>query len=106
MIRTGEEYRAGLRDSREVWIDGERVTDVTSHPAFKPVVDRKARMYDMAHEAAWASTMSYAEDGERFSTLLRPPTEKEHWQEKWRAVDAYFNDIRGILTRVGDETVG
>src|SRR6266403_3252459 len=106
MIRTGDEYRAGLRDGREVWIDGERVKDVTIHPAFKPVVDRKARMYDMAHEAASAGTMSYAEGGERFSTLLRPPTEKAHWHEKWRAVDAYLNDIRGVLTRVGDETVG
>ena len=47
MIRTGDEYRAGLRDGREVWIDGERVKDVTIHPAFKPVVDHKARMYDM-----------------------------------------------------------
>jgi aromatic ring hydroxylase len=34
MIRTGEEYRAGLRDGREIWIDGERVHDVTVHPAF------------------------------------------------------------------------
>ena len=50
MIRTGEEYRAGLRDGREVWIDGERVHDVTVHPTFKPVVDLRARMYDMAHE--------------------------------------------------------
>src|ERR1700731_2831960 len=48
MIRTGEEYRAGLRDGREVWIDGERVADVTAHPAFKPIVDAKARLYDMA----------------------------------------------------------
>ena len=47
MIRTGEQYRAGLRDGREVWIDGERVQDVTDHPVFKPVVDLKARMYDM-----------------------------------------------------------
>jgi hypothetical protein len=38
MIRTGEEYRAGLRDGREVWIDGERVADVTAHLAFKPIV--------------------------------------------------------------------
>jgi len=38
--------------------------------------------------------------------LLRPPTEKAHWHEKWHAIDTYLNDIRGILTRVGDETVG
>ena len=55
MIRTGDEYRAG----REIWIDGKRVLDATAHPAFKPVVDLKARMYDMAHEPAWAEVMSY-----------------------------------------------
>jgi aromatic ring hydroxylase len=32
MIRTGEDYRAGLCDGREVWIDGERVQDVTCTP--------------------------------------------------------------------------
>ena len=106
MIRTGEEFRAGLRDGREVWIDGERVADVTIHPAFKPIVDAKARMYDLAHDAASAEMMSFEEGGERFSILLRPPTEKEHWHEKWRAIDLYLNDIRGVVTRVGDETVG
>jgi hypothetical protein len=29
MLRTGEEYRESLRDGREVWIDGERVKDIT-----------------------------------------------------------------------------
>ena len=106
MIRTGEEYRAGLRDGREIWIDCERVQDVTVHPAFKAVVDLKARMHDMAHEPAAAEIMSYREDEERYSILLRPPTEKEHWHEKWRAIHVYLNDIRSILTRVGDETIG
>src|SRR5215467_9043651 len=50
--------------------------------------------------------MSFSEAGERYSILLRPPAEKSHWHEKWRAIDLYLNDIRGILTRVGDETVG
>jgi 4-hydroxyphenylacetate 3-monooxygenase len=90
MIRTGDEYRAGLRDGREVWIDGERVTDVTAHAAFRPIVDSKARMYDLAHDAAAAPVMSFAEDDKRFSTLLRPSTEAEHWREKWRAIDLYL----------------
>ncbi|HVH74608.1 MAG TPA: 4-hydroxyphenylacetate 3-hydroxylase family protein [Stellaceae bacterium] len=106
MIRTGDEYRAGLRDGREVWIDGERVADVTAHPAFAPIVAAKARMYDMAHEPKSAAAMTFAEGGETFPTLLRPPTEQAHWQEKWRAIDLYLNDIAGIVTRVGDETVG
>jgi len=106
MIRTGEAYRAGLRDGREIWIDGERVADVTAHPAFCPIVNAKARMYDLGHDAAAAPTMTFAEGGERFSILLRPPTEHRHWREKWRAVDLYLNDIKGVVTRVGDETVG
>ena len=32
MIRTGEQYLAGLRDGRTVYYDGERVEDVTKHP--------------------------------------------------------------------------
>ena len=30
----------------------ERVADVTTHPMFKPLVDIRARIYDMAHEDA------------------------------------------------------
>ena len=43
MIRTGEQYRDSIRDGRQVWINGERVKDVTTHPMFKPIVDIRAR---------------------------------------------------------------
>ncbi|HIN17467.1 MAG TPA: 4-hydroxyphenylacetate 3-hydroxylase, partial [Gammaproteobacteria bacterium] len=49
MIRTGDEYRDSIRDGREVWISGEKVDDVTCHPMFKPLVDVRARIYDMQH---------------------------------------------------------
>ena len=67
MIRTGDEYRDSIRDGREVYINGERVKDVPSHPAFKPIVDARARIYDMAHEAATRDIMSYVDpdSGER-----------------------------------------
>ena len=32
---TGAEYLESLRDGREVYIYGERVADVTTHPAFR-----------------------------------------------------------------------
>jgi len=62
VIRTGEEYRQSLADGREVWIDGEQVKDVTTHPAFKPIVDVRARIYDLAHEPETAAAMTYADD--------------------------------------------
>ena len=43
---TGAEYMQSLRDGREVYIDGERVKDVTTHPAFRNSVRSLARLYD------------------------------------------------------------
>jgi 4-hydroxyphenylacetate 3-monooxygenase len=106
MLRTGNDYRQGLRDGREIWMDGERVKDVTTHKAFKPVVDVRARMYDMAHEARHADTMSYLDGNVRNSILLKRPVEQKDWWDKWHAVDAVMKDIGGVVTRVGDETVG
>jgi paerucumarin biosynthesis protein PvcC len=47
---TGEEYLASLRDGRRVFIDGERVEDVTEHPAFRNSARSIARLYDALHD--------------------------------------------------------
>ena len=52
MIRTGDEYRQSLNDGRQIWINGERVEDPCNHPQFKPVIDVRARIYDMQHDAS------------------------------------------------------
>lgn len=49
---TGEEYLESLRDDREVWIYGERVKDITAHPAFRNSARMIARMYDALHDPA------------------------------------------------------
>ncbi len=43
---TGEEYLESLRDGREVWIYGERVKDVTTHPAFRNTARMIACLYN------------------------------------------------------------
>ena len=107
MIRTGDEYRDSIRDGREVFINGEKVPDVTTHPMFKPLVDIRARIYDMQHEAATASKMVYRDDdGEQYSIGLKLPYSQNDWSEKRASTDAIFDEIGGVVTRVGDETVG
>ena len=54
MIRTGDEYKDSIRDGRAVWIDGERVEDVPSHPAFAPIVDARARIPNLRHDRDFA----------------------------------------------------
>ena len=108
MIRTGEEYRESIRDGREVWVNGERVEDVPSHPMFQPVVDIRARIYDMAHDPATRDIMTTVDPAtdERFAVGLQLPYTREDWKAKRRAVDAVMDEIGGVVTRVGDETIG
>ncbi|MCA0433543.1 MAG: 4-hydroxyphenylacetate 3-hydroxylase family protein [Proteobacteria bacterium] len=106
MIRTGDQYRESLRDGREVWINGERVKDVTRHPQFKPCIDIRARIYDMQHDKATQDVMTYVENGERHAIGSQLPFTQEDWKAKRKAVDKVMFDIGGVVTRVGDETVG
>ena len=49
---TGDEYLHSLKDGREIYIHGERVKDVTTHPAFRNSVRMVARWYDRFHQRA------------------------------------------------------
>ena len=62
MLRTGKDYIESLGDGREVWIDGEQVQDVATHPAFAPVVNVRARIYDLAREAGSKDLLTYVDE--------------------------------------------
>ena len=58
--RSGQDYIRGLQaHPREVWIRGERVDDVTTHPAFQNGVKSVAALYDMQHDPALREEMTY-----------------------------------------------
>jgi len=106
MIRTGEQYLESIRDGREVFINGERVTDLAAHPMFKPLIQIRARMYDMQHEAATRELLAYREADEWYPIANRLPRTQQDWWDKRRATDTVLERIGGVVTRVGDETVG
>lgn len=106
MIRTGEQYRASIRDGREVYANGEKVADVTNHPQFKPLVDIRARIYDMQHDEATRDLMTYTRKGETSAVAGKLPYTQKDWWAKRRATDTVLNTIGGVVTRVGDDTVG
>ena len=60
-VRTGQEYITGLKDRpREVWLNGERVKDVTTHPALRNGVRSVAALYDMQHDPSLREEMTFA----------------------------------------------
>ncbi len=106
MIRTGQEYVDSIRDDREVYINGQRVKDVTTNPMLKPLIDIRARIYDMQHEDATRNLLAYRQDGEWHAVANKLPRTQQDWWDKRRATDTVLEDIGGVVTRVGDETVG
>jgi len=59
--RSGKQYLEGLRAQQpEVWLNGERVKDVTTHPGLSGGAHAIAALYDMQHHAKLAAEMTYA----------------------------------------------
>src|SRR6201991_4068533 len=67
---TGDEYIESLRDDRQGYLYGERVTDVTTHPAFRNAVRMTARLYDALHHRDTRDVLTTATDtGSRGVTM-------------------------------------
>jgi hypothetical protein len=59
---TGDEYIESIRDGREVYLYGDRVKDVTTHPAFRNSVRMTARLYDAVHDPETRDVLSCPTD--------------------------------------------
>jgi 4-hydroxyphenylacetate 3-monooxygenase len=58
-IRTGKAFLEAMRDGREIWIDGERVRDVTTDRRFVDAAHTMAELYQMQHDPALTEQMTY-----------------------------------------------
>src|SRR5262252_3207954 len=58
-IRTGAELLQSLRDDRQLFIDGERVKDVTADPRLAGAAQSLAELYDMQHDPALIDRMTF-----------------------------------------------
>src|SRR5207247_854877 len=60
-VRTGAAYVAALRDGRAVYLDGERIKDVTSHPGFAEPIRHIAEIYETDRAVGYAVAPTQAE---------------------------------------------
>jgi aromatic ring hydroxylase len=58
-IRTGEQLLQSLRDDRQLFIDGDRVKDITTDPRFAAAAQSLAALYDMQHDPALIGRMTF-----------------------------------------------
>jgi len=79
--RTGQQYLKGLREQeREVWLGGERIKDVTTHPGLANAARSIAALYDMQHDPELRDAMTYVSptSGDRVGlSFIIPRTQQE-----------------------------
>ncbi len=77
--KNGRAYLQSLQDGRELYARGERIADVTTHPAFKRTAETLAGLFDLQYAPDYADKLTYASpttgDPVPMSYLL--PTRKE-----------------------------
>jgi len=102
-VRTGAEYLEGLRDAREVWLRGERVRDVTSHPGLARGAATMAALLDRQHDPALRDRLTVAgDDGGRYATSFLRPTTAEQLRQRSVAMYDWALQSGGMLGRTGD----
>ena len=71
---TGAEFLKSLQDGREIYFDGARVDDVTTHPAFATSARSYARMYDTLHDPLKQDLLTFVtERGTRSHKFYKLP---------------------------------
>ena len=94
--RTGEQFLAGLRgDERELWLEGEKVTDPAAHPKLEGAARSLARVFDLQHEEPETFLMESPDTGQPVNVTHVLPKGREDLERR-----------RAASKRIADETVG
>ncbi|ACL42524.1 MULTISPECIES: 4-hydroxyphenylacetate 3-hydroxylase family protein [Micrococcaceae] len=100
-MRTGKEYLESLRDGRKVYVGGELIEDVTTHPKTKGYAQAIAEYYDLHLKPENQDLLTFVdENGKRESMHWFLPRSKEDVIKRRNYADFIFRHFQGgIFTR-------
>ena len=86
-LMTPDEYLESLRDARNVYLYGEKVKDVTTHPAFRNSARSAARLYATWHDPAQRDLLTAVDDyGIRTHKFFKPSKSSQELFEAREAI--------------------
>ncbi|MBM7631199.1 4-hydroxyphenylacetate 3-hydroxylase family protein [Geomicrobium sediminis] len=96
---TGKEYLHRISKLKtEIWLEGSLLQGpVTEHPAFKAVLQSKAKLYDLVHEKQYEDILSAKDHQSNFS--YEPMKTKEDLEKHRLATQVWANQNAGLLGR-------
>ena len=101
-IRTGEQYLGGLRDDRDVWVHGEKVKDVTTHPAMCRGAETLAGFLDRQFDDKHRDIVTYEEDGNTFATSFMIPKSVDDIKKRGASAYEWAKWSNGMFGRTPD----
>jgi 4-hydroxyphenylacetate 3-monooxygenase len=104
-VRSGQQYLEGLRaQDREVWLDGERVRDVTTHPGLRGGAHAVAALYDMQHDSRLRDEMVFTppEGGEPAGLSFIVPRTREDLERRRVMMLHWARSTCGMMGRSPD----
>jgi anthranilate 3-monooxygenase (FAD)/4-hydroxyphenylacetate 3-monooxygenase len=104
-VRDGQKFVTRLHEHpRDVWIEGERVTDVTVHPAFRRSVEQLARLYDMQFDSTTQEALTYVvpETGQRAGAAFMPARSVADLVKRRNAYRVWAEATFGLMGRSPD----
>jgi 4-hydroxyphenylacetate 3-monooxygenase oxygenase component len=100
--RSGEAFLRGLRDGRELYVDGQRVTDPTDHPALSGAARGVAELFDLQHAQAVTCLMPDPETGEPIAVSHMIPRSVADLERRHAALECVAEHSVGLLGRSPD----
>lgn len=103
--RTGKQYIDALRDGRQLYVNGERVSDVTQYPPFQRVIEELAALYDRQHDPATRDLLTYPSPstGQRVSVSFLIPKTFEDLRRRVAGERAMVEFTYGMMGRLPDQ---
>ncbi len=103
-IRTGAEYIESLRDGRSVWIDGERIKDVTTDHRFRGAIQSIADLYDIQSDPAQQEKMTFESpsSGLRVGRSFMLPRSADDLRLRREMMKTWMDAVGGMMGRTPD----
>ncbi len=101
--RTGAQFLEGLRKTRrEIWLEGERIEDVTAHPKLRGGAKSLAAMFDRQHAYAGECLFAHPETGEPTNVSHMIPRSREDLWRRHAGIVRLSEGSMGIMGRTPD----
>ena len=103
-IRKGSDYVASLRDDRSVWINGERIRDVTTDVRLRGAVQSIADLYDSQSDPAFAGRMTFRSpsSGAPVGLSFIQPRNADELRQRRDMIKTWMDRVGGMMGRTPD----